>query len=263
MKNFYHWMNGSINIYIQGNGIEKFLNLAMQQQIEIADICWRDQTFVSARVPWYSLGRLRHIAKMSKCRFRVYRRGGLPLLVLKAKKRKALVVGTVFFAVSVYMASFVALEVKVESPEPLTTVRFEEVLFFAEESGIKPFRATWRMDFHQAEDDILRRLPALSWVGIRTERGKIIISIVEKKQIEESEKQGVFGNILANKDGIVEHVLVRKGTAAVNKGTTVISGEPLVWGNNGQQRVAADAIVRARVWYQGFGECSVAEYPID
>lgn len=199
MKNFYHWLNGSVVIYIQGAGIEKFLNLVMQQRIEITEICWQNEKLVSARVPWYSLGKLRHIAKHSKCRFRIYRRGGFPLLMIQAKKRQALVIGAVFFAIAVYLLSFVALQVKVTSPEPLTTVRFEDIIQLAEENGIQPYRSTWFMDFHSAEKDILKQLPHLSWVGIRSERGKIIISVVEKKLAEQKEDGGLFGNILAGK----------------------------------------------------------------
>lgn len=259
MKNFYHWLNGSVIIYIQGNHVEKFLNLVIQQQIEITEICWQNDTLISAKVPWYSLGKLRHIAKQSKCRFRIYRRGGFPLFWLKAKRRKALVWGSIVFVAIVYVASFIALDIQVTSPEPLTEVRLEEVVALAEKNGIRPYHSTWFMDFHQAEKEILKELPALSWVGIHTEKGKIVINVVEKKLIEQEEQDFLFGNILANKDGLIENILVRKGTAAVEKGTTVISGQPLVWGNNGYQRLAADAIILARVWYQGFGECSTLE----
>ncbi|MCI8335715.1 MAG: sporulation protein YqfD [Peptococcaceae bacterium] len=258
-KNFYHWANGSVVIYIRGNGIEKFLNLVMQEQIEIREICWQNEELVTAKVPWYSLGKLRHLARRSKCHFRVYRKSGLPLFILKMKRRQALVIGTFLFAVVVYMASFIPLQVEVESPEPLTTVRFEEIISLADEKGIQPYRSTWFMDFHEAEEYILRQQSALSWVGIRSERGKIIISVVERKLADQEESDLLFGNILAEKDGMVDHILVRRGTAAVEKGSTVIAGQPLVWGNNGQQRLAADAIIQARVWYQGFGECSRIE----
>ncbi len=258
-KKFYQWFNGSVTIYIQGNGVEKFLNLVMQEQMEISEICWRNEVLVSAKVPWYSLGKLRHIARRSKCRFRISGKSGLPLFLLRMKRRQALVAGTFVFAVLVYLASFVPLRVEVESPEPLTTVRFEDVIALAEESGIKPYRSTWFMDFHSAEEHILRGQSALSWVGIRSERGKVIISVVERKLANQEESDLLFGNILAGKDGLVDYILVRRGTAAVEKGSTVISGQPLVWGNNGQQRLAADAIIQARVWYQGFGECSRVE----
>lgn len=258
-KNFYQWANGSVTILIHGAGIEKFLNLVMQEQIEIREICWQNEELVSAKVPWYSLGRLRHLARRSRCRFRIYRKSGLPLFLLRMKRRQALVAGTFLFAAVVYMVSFIPLRVEVESPEPLTTVRFEDVISLAAEKDIRPYRSTWFMDFHEAEAYILREQSALSWVGIRSERGKIIISVVERKMADSDESDLLFGNILAGKDGLVDHILVRKGTAAVAKGSTVTAGQPLVWGNNGQQRLAADAIIQARVWYQGFGECSRVE----
>ena len=217
MKNFYRWANGSVVIFIHGAGIEKFLNLVMQEQIEIREICWQNEELVSAKVSWYSLGRLRHLARRSKCRFRVYRKSGLPLFLLRMKRRQALVAGTFLFAAVVYMASFIPLQVEVESPEPLTTVRFEDVISLAAEKGIQPYRSTWFMDFHEAEAHILRGQPALSWVGIHSERGKVIISVVERKMADTEESDLLFGNILAGKDGLVDHILVRRGTAAVER----------------------------------------------
>ena len=53
--------------------------------------------------------------------------------------------------------------------------------------------------------------------------------------------------------------MVRRGTAAVSSGDAVCKGDILIYGWQGDQALAADGIVTAKVWGEGYGECALRE----
>ena len=130
---------------------------------------------------WNDIGRLRHIARTSRCRFHIRRRGGWRYIKEKGKKRKTFLAGCVFFiAILCVVPSFV-FRVEVKSLEPLTEIRPQEVLEWAAEQGIMP--GTYEMGrwiLKKAAHDLTLAMPRLSWAGIEAENGRVIIRIVEK-----------------------------------------------------------------------------------
>ena len=58
---------------------------------------------------------------------------------------------------------------------------------------------------------------------------------------------------------MIKEILVMRGTAAVSPGDVVASGDVLVYGNDGKERVPAAAVVRASVWYTGGSVCPETE----
>jgi len=81
--------------------------------------------------------------------------------------------------------------------------------------------------------------------------------------------------MVAGKDGIIEEILILDGQAAVEKGDVVAKGDVLISGIVIPQPspydfsevekeltpylVRARGIVKARVWYEGYGECKLRE----
>ena len=64
---------------------------------------------------------------------------------------------------------------------------------------------------------------------------------------------------MADFDGIIEDILVRRGTAAVSSGDAVCKGDILIYGWQGDLASAADGIVTAKLWGEGYGECALRE----
>jgi len=280
LKNLLNYLMGYVVIYIKGAGVERFINFAVLGGIHIWDISWKDDGTVQAKVQLSYVKALRHVARKSRCRFRIVRRRGLPFKIKYFQKRKMLAFGAVMFIVTLYVLSTFAFFVEVTSQKPVKNINPQMIKRLAAEQGIFAGRPKWMMDFKGTEKYLITRVPQLSWVAIRAKGTKIEIEIVEKVAPEPGEKNKGPGNIVALKDGVITQILVMKGQPCVEPGDTVSRGQVLISGAilpneeslPGQEpaqpppssfsgeKVQADGIVRARVWYRGYGECPVVEY---
>lgn len=275
MKTLLDYFLGYVIINVRGKGIERFINLAVQRGIRMWDISWMKDGSVRAKVQLSGIKALRHVARKSDCRFRIGQRQGLPFRVKFFQKRKMLAAGAIFFVLTLYVLSSFAFFVHVTSPEPLKLVNEQMIKRLAEEKGIKPGRLKWLMDFKAAEKHLLKQVPQLTWVNISAQGTRLRIDVVEKVLPEPGDKNKKAGNIVALKDGIITEILVMKGEPLVVPGDTVSRGQVLISGImtiqeeedssseeppiEREEKVSADGIIQARVWYRGYGECPLVE----
>lgn len=279
MRPLLNYLLGYVTIIIRGNSVERFLNLAIQRGIQVWDIFRLPDGSVRAKVQLSGVRPLRHVARVSRCRFRIKGRFGVPFTLKFLQKRKMLVIGGIFFIAALYVLSSFIFFIRVTSPEPLTRVNPRMVERLAAEQGIKPGRPKWLMDFPGTEKYLINQIPQLTWVGISTQGTKLEIEIVEKVLPEPGEKDRAPGHIVAMKDGIISEILVMRGEPKVSPGETVSRGQILISGiilpeqpveieeedreeqsSLGEpEKVKADGIIRARVWYRGYGECPLVE----
>jgi len=276
LKKLLNYFLGYVTINIKGDGVERFINLAVQRGIRIWDIRWKKDGTVKAQVQLSCIKALRHVARKSRCRFRIVGRAGLPFRVKDMKRRKMMVVGAVMFISTLYLLSSFVFFIDVTSQEPVKSVNPQMVKRLAAEKGVSIGRPKWLMDFRETEKFLMNNIPQLTWVGISAQGTKVEIEIVEKVLPEPGEKDKSPGNMVAFKNGVITQILVMRGQARVAPGDTVSKGEVLISGlilpefeNSAlphsdedlsqPELVKADGIIRARVWYRGYGECPVVE----
>jgi len=250
---FANWFFGYVVIQVEGVGAAPFLNLAMQRGVEFYDINWLGPQMLEAGVRLSQVGVLRHVAKVTHCRFRVRRRQGRPFVQRYFRRQRYLLpVGFLLCLLGVYILSSFVFFVSVQSPEPLLHTQTEEIINLVYEKGLKPGGWTPGLDLAAIEKDILAENPQLAWVNIEKQGTKVEIMIVENTLPPE----GLGGEqIVAGKAGVVEEILILSGKAVVSVGQTVLPNQVLVESENGK----AAAIIRANVWYTGYGECSLQE----
>jgi len=82
------WVKGPLQLEVKGVVVERFLNLAMQQDILLSNIVWLSHTRVLVDAPLTAILKLRVLAGQSRCRFRIRHKTGFPFLVRLVKKRK-------------------------------------------------------------------------------------------------------------------------------------------------------------------------------
>lgn len=277
MKKLLNYLLGYVTINIKGEGVERFINYAIQRGVHIWDIHWKKDGTVRAQVQLSNIKSLRHVARKSRCRFHIVGKAGLPFRLKHMKQRKMFVAGAVIFFAALYLLSSFVFFVDVTSKEPVKSVNPQLIKRLAAEKGISVGRPKWMMDFKETEKYLLNNIPQLTWVGISAQGTKVEIEIVEKILPEPGEKDKTPGNIVAFKDGVITQILVMKGQPRVTPGATVSKGEVLISGlvlPQGQdttltpeenipslepELVKADGIVSAKVWYRGYGECPVVE----
>ena len=259
LLNIFHALQGYLEIEIIGENAEKFLNLSLINKVVLRDVFWVSDTKVIAKVALKDRHKLRLIARQSRCPFHIKKRKGLPFLLFRIEKRKILFIGSIFFYMIFYLLGNLILEIEVRSPYAVESEYCLQVEKLVAEKGIKAGKFTFSFDFDQTENYLLWKLPDLVFADIKKEGNTIVINVVKRIDIDDSDVQKSSGNIIAKTDAVIEDVLVRRGTAIVKKGDTVSKGQILILGYNGKDYVPASGIVKAKVWYKGYGEVPLKE----
>lgn len=269
---------GYVEIMVTGEAPERFVNMAASRGIYLWDITRVREDAVLLKVRLGAVKPLRHIARRTKCRFHFERRMGLPFLYTRLLRRKALALGVLFFLATLYLLSSFIWFIEVKGNERLTV---PEVLEAAAEAGLNRGMPKWRIESGKVEAVLLERLPLVAWTGVYIKGAKVTIEVAERVVPETEDSRP--SHIIAAKAGLVKEVLVLNGHPAVKEGDTVVPGqilisgevppfeEPLKPGEEQKQGeelkqtkkpsrfVHARGIVRARVWYDGYGEAQMIE----
>lgn len=265
---------GVIAIEISGLVPEKLINLCTAHGIYLWSIMRRDEKMY-AKIYVADFFRIRSIVRKSGCRVRVVGYRGLPFLLKRLERRKMMWVGVATFIFLLnYFVSFVWF-VDITGTK---NVAKEKVQAVAEEYGLRPGMPKERLQAKLLEKNILMDLPELAWVGISSQGTHVTIEVVEKAVPKEEDKAPA--HIVAAKDGIIVEAISLAGEAVVVRGATVKKGDILIKGILAEQEIInqpkqneaktpqplsqttklrARGIVKARVWYEGYGEASLAE----
>ncbi|MFZ5633564.1 MAG: sporulation protein YqfD [Bacillota bacterium] len=270
---------GYVSMLVKGENLEKFLNMAASRGIYLWDIKKMGENEILVKTRLSAVRPLRHIGRNTKSRFSFKGREGLPFIISRIRKRKSLIIGAVFFLSGLYVLSSFVWFIDIKGNQQLPADR---ILKTAAEAGLKVGSCKFRVDQEQVESLIRERIPEVSYVGVNISGTRATIEIAEKIIIQRPQLQPA--HIVAKKAGLVKEVLVLVGNPAVKEGDTVVPGQVLISGvipppeeqnpglagNVPGDRVKPDppappayvharGVVRARVWYEGYGEAPLVE----
>jgi similar to stage IV sporulation protein len=251
---------------VQGEFIEKLLNMAGSRGIILWDIIPVGPERLELKVRIHGFKMLRHIARKQKCKMKIMSKRGLPFFVARFEKRKMLVVGAIGFSTALYVLSSFVWFIEIEGME---RVKPEQILTVAEREGLYVGAVKREFNPDQVERAI-GRLPQVAWVGITVKGTRVTIEIAEKVLPDVVADETIPAHLVAANDGLVHEMLVLAGVPAVKVGDTVQKGQILISGYvfptgpnlsgqmqgrvkgsaNGLMEIRAKGIVRARVWYE-------------
>ncbi len=248
----WNYLRGYVIIKVEGINLERFINLAITNNIYFWDIERINYTTLKARVGLKGYKQLRRIRKRISCRVCILEKRGCPFLMHRIFKRKALVAGGITaIAVMYFLTSFVWV-VQVEGNERISEDRIiSELASF----GLKPGVFKHFVDTREVETKLLIEMDQIVWVGINILGTKAVVDIVERTEAPSLIDKNVPCNIVAKKDGIINNMFVYQGQAAVKEGHTVKAGQVLINGvveepGKPSRVVHAMGRVEARTWYQ-------------
>ncbi|AQS59901.1 sporulation protein YqfD [Desulforamulus ferrireducens] len=275
----FSFLLGHVSLVVRGEFLEKFVNLAASRGIYLWDITRIDKDKVRVKVRIADVRPLRHIARATQSSFKVRERRGMPFMINRLKKRKLLALGGISFLVTLYILSSFVWFIGVTGNDKLSD---EEIKNAAAQAGLRRGVAKWNLEPKEIEKSIREQLPSVAWAGVYIKGTHVVIEIAERKLVQEEPHKGP-AHLVASKAGLIKEVLVLNGQAKVKEGDTVLPGSILISGEileevkpepfnqplpAGQEPpepqyisrfVQAKGIVRARVWYEGYGECPLSE----
>jgi|GEM_PF-498565 len=272
LKRVIAWLLGHLRIEVTKGRMERFLNLALQAGIYLWNVERRgDSMHVSLTLGDFFA--LRPVARGSRARVRIIRRGGFPFAVGRAKRRPLWIAGLLACMAFLFWAAghIWIVDVKVTGPKNLDRRAVEAV---AAEAGLRIGVWKGNIDMDRVEQHLQNRLGEISMAVIRVQGTRAVIEVVEKAAQRVPGQIGC-ANLVARKPGVIEEVVPFQGEPVVKKGDIVKAGDLLVecsfkiW-KDGRPSVVpgtkkpprettvrtlvAQAMVRARISYSRYRE---------
>lgn len=271
---WYSYLVGYLIIIIEGQFPEKVINMALTRGIFLWDIVQIGDNKVSMKVRLYAFRPLARIARVCRCRARVYQRRGLPFQWKQVKRRKTLALGSIFFLLSLYILTSFVWVIEVKGVEDLSS---EEIKSLADQWGLKPGAVIKKLNTDKIEKEMLDAHPKLAWIDIKVQGIKASIEVSEKVLIPKTD-ESMYAHLIAKESGIIKEMLVLVGTPLVKEGDKVEKGQVLIEGyiypeilinDDGTyspagepQPVRAKGIIRAEVKHIRQNACAFLETEI-
>lgn len=256
-----HYRKGYLRVRLQGFSPERFLNLCMANQIEIWDLRCREKGY-EFRIALEGFRKVRPLARKASVRLKILERSGLPFFLYRNRKRKLSAAGIACFFLLLFLLSRFIWNITLEGNYRFTD---DMLLHYLDEQEIRYGVRRAAIDCDILEESIRTAYPEIIWVSVRISGTRLLIKIKENEVMAGIPvKDNTPCDLVADKDGIITRMVVRRGKARVKVGDAVTKGQTLVSGsipiyNDGMelvncQYVCADADIQAetRGTYEAF-----------
>lgn len=240
------WFKGYADAEVQGD-TARFLREAYHRGLTLSRVR-RTEHGLSCRIPLEQLGILYAAASRSHVQVRFTGRKGFPFWLQYLRVHPLIPLLAAVCVMLLFYGSTLIFSVEVEAENPITAADEDAVLRLAEEAGLKVGASRRRLDLSEVEDHIKSALPAIYFVEINEQGTHAVIHVAKRTDVPEGLAPRPPGDVIASDDGVIEAVLVNRGTAAVQEGDTVLKGDVLIYGEMAGVPCAADGMVTAKVW---------------
>ncbi|HHX01485.1 MAG TPA: sporulation protein YqfD [Firmicutes bacterium] len=253
------WLTGYVIIKLKGAQLETLINRIASHGFGIWDLERVTANIMIGRIRIKHFKRLRPLLSGLNVRVGIVGRAGLPFFIAKVIKRKGLLIGLVLAAGFLYYLTGFVWMIEIAGNEQISLEQINAVLIG---QGVKVGAAKSQIRLRYLENLLLTEFPELSWVGASIKGVLMRVEVVERTSPNLAEVQ--YGDMVAAQNGLVTQVVPFRGTTLVSVGSTVKRGDVLISGEyydqyGRRQKGSAEGIVRARVWYDAFGEAAFSK----
>lgn len=252
----WNYFCGYAIIIVKGIKIERFINLAVVNNIYLWDIEKIDYTTIKAKINIRDFFKLRSIVRKTDSNIQIIEKCGMPFKIKTVKRRKWFFFGLGALLIFIYILSSYIWMIEIHGLEKIDEQTVLENLSYA---GLRVGIKKSKVEKRDIENRMLIRMPELTWMGIEIKGTKAFVTVVEKKPEPQLINRDEPCDIVASKNGVIEKILVLNGDGVVKDGDTVKKGQLLVSGaiiREGlpERYVHSMAEVNARTWYEDVEE---------
>ena len=223
-----HFLGGYCQIALSGPHQERFLNICVSKQICIWKLIRKDSHYIFyiSRAGWKELDEI--VAKTG-CTYQCLSKKGLPFIFHRYKKRKIFILSLLISLGLFYVLSLFLWQIQVKGCYSHSE---EEITDYLKDNGIKGGIKLSSISCHKLEEQIRKDYKDISWVSCDLKGTLLTVTIKETLDNEAiaEDKEAVPCNLIASKDGTIDSIIVRSGSAKVKKGDTVKAGDVLISG---------------------------------
>lgn len=257
MQKIVNFFRGSVRLEVKGAFPERFINLCAQRRISFWAVEWLDAGTLRLTVARQDARRAKTLGEKVMCEVTQEGAKGAPSFLARFRKRYALLAGLVLSLTAVCILSQFILTVEVSGNSETSAA---QILAELRRLGVKPGAYGPGIDPAATAQELLLRVDDLSWCAVNLKGTVAEVLVRERIKRPELLNEDLLGDVVAEAPGIVTHMEVLGGEAAVKEGDTVLAGEVLIAGNIhmegakysgidlGWRQVKAQGRVYARTW---------------
>jgi len=245
-------VKGYMEITVFGFFIERFLNLALNTDIDIWDVQKIDEATAKICTNIAGYKKLVPIAAKTGCKMNVSKKIGIPFFALKHKKRKAFPIFFLIIALAIYFYHLHIWNIDIVGD---FTFPIEEIKKELDAENIKIGTLKSSLDTNYIKNNIYMRRHDIAWIGISFKGTKCTVEIVEANLKKEDDELDIVPcNIIADKEGMIVSINTLEGMPMVESGDIVKVGDVLIsgtmiseWSEN--RKVNAKGEIYIKTWY--------------
>lgn len=222
-----NFLRGYCLIILHGANQERFLNLCVKKNI----LLWKVEK-KKGEFTFYISGAgyrmLEEISKKTGCSYECVKKAGLPHLFYRYRKRKAFAAALLGCGIALYVLSLFVWKIEVVGSYSHSE---EDILNYLKEKQICCGILSKKIDCEKLERKIREDYKDVAWVSCELKGTLFRVHIKETLDpgAKEEEKDTPC-HLTAQKDGVIESIVVRSGYAKVKKGDKVKAGDILISG---------------------------------
>lgn len=261
INDFVYFIKGYIEITAEGYYIEHFLNSCLNNNILIWGITRQKGTILKFKIRKKDLEKVNTYASKNSCIIDVGNKKGLPFLIEKYKKRKILIVLSLFVSLSIIATPQFVWNIEIDG---CNNIKEQEILTFLKENGLKIGKLKRRINLNSIINKMRLERSDISWVGIEFKGTNAIVKIVESSSQPEVIDENDYCNVVAKKNGIITSIIAENGTAVVKKDDEVKKGDILIAGYmqgsyTDKYYVNGRGVVKAKIFYEQTEKIDIKE----
>ena len=252
LESCYYYLCGYQRICVEGFFLERFLNLCMNRGIELWNVEKITDIQMLVNIKKKDVVKVKDIANTTRCRMTLQFERGFIHFFQKYRKRKIALLGVFLGIAGVisYTSRIWHIEVIGDFKIPI-----EELYQELNTEKVKKGVLKKNLDFQQIKNNIYLRRNDIAWMGFEVKGTKALIKFVERTVANIMDEEALPCDIVADKDGIVEKIIVKEGTKAVQVGDYVRCGDILISGmvegkESSKRLVHSEGKILVRTCYQ-------------
>lgn len=254
---FFYFLKGYVIIKVYGASVERFISICLARDIKLLELD-RSTNGIMCVIPNADFVEIPDIASKCKVTVEIVKKCGLKVLLGRVEKRMGFVLGAVIFPVLIFIMSQFVWTVEicgVDSEKSLLVKDYLNNMGICEGALVSGLPPSSEVKFN-----LIQKFDGISWAWMYVEGTKVRVELREGIPIPEVMDESLPCDIVAISPGLIDSIVVEKGSGAVKVGDAVSVGDVLIAGtvnldqSGGYFTTHADGRVFAKTSHTAAGE---------
>lgn len=220
------WLRGYVIFEAVGRFPERLINLALVNDITLVRPVGK-KGMLTAQVSVNDYRQLCRMRKKAMVRLKIKKKTGFPFILHKNRKRKGLALGTLIFAVLIYILSGFIWSIEINGNNAISIYEIQKDL---RENGIYIGASKKNINVTETERKLELKSGHIAWISVNITGSTADVEISESYDMPEIVDKTKPCNLKAKKTGQILKMNVKEGQKSAAVGDGVAKGQMLVSG---------------------------------